>query len=146
MEGLSGRRASRIAVVLLLSAASAGAQAVDPSTLTGKVLLGYQGWFRCPGGSVGSNWSHWANGTPSAATLTIDMYPDLREFDADELCTVPNMTIGAEPARLFSAGNSKTVARHFRWMQQYGLDGVPFAQWLQLEPAAPPPGQRNQPW
>jgi hypothetical protein len=52
------------------------------------------------------------------------MYPDLREFDADELCAVPNMTIGAEPARLFSASNSKTVARHFGWMQQYGLDGV----------------------
>ena len=60
----------------------------------------------------GSNWSHWANGTPSASTLTIDMYPDLREFVADELCTVPNMTIGAEPARLFSAGNSGTVGRY----------------------------------
>jgi hypothetical protein len=125
MEGLSGRRARRTAAVLLLAAATACAQAVDASTLTGKVLLGYQGWFRCPGGgAAGANWSHWANGTPSAATLTIDMYPDLREFDADELCAVPNMTIGAEPARLFSAGNSKTVARHFRWMQQYGLDGV----------------------
>ncbi len=125
MEGLSGRQVRRIGAALLLAVASASAQAVDSSTLTGKVLLGYQGWFRCPGGgSSGTNWSHWANGTPSASTLTIDMYPDLREFDADELCTVPNMTIGTEPARLFSSGNSKTVARHFRWMQQYGLDGV----------------------
>ena len=72
---------------------------------------------------MGSNWSHWAGGTPTAATLQIDMYPDLREFDRDELCVVPNMTIGAEPARLFSSGSSKTVDRHFRWMQQYGLDG-----------------------
>jgi uncharacterized protein (TIGR03437 family) len=101
------------------------AQVVDASTLNGKVLLGYQGWFRCPGGGTsGVNWSHWANGTPSAASITIDMYPDLREFEAGELCAVPGMSIGTDPAYLFSAGNSQTVARHFSWMQQYGLDGV----------------------
>ncbi len=129
MQRLRGHRTGQIGAALLLATLLAvpatPAPAVDSSTLTGKVLLGYQGWFRCPGGgSAGTNWSHWANGTPSAATLTIDMYPDLREFEADELCAVPNMTIGTAPARLFSSGNSKTVARHFRWMQQYGLDGV----------------------
>ena len=108
-----------------LSSLPAYSQVVDASTLKGKVLLGYQGWFRCPaGGPSGSNWSHWANGTPSAATLQIDMYPDFSEFDRDELCSIPNMTIGAAPAYLFSSGNSKTVARHFQWMRDYGLDGV----------------------
>ena len=52
------------------------------------------------------------------------MYPDMREFEAGEACAIPNMTIGNTPAYLFSAGNSKTVARHFKWMQHYGLDGV----------------------
>ena len=52
------------------------------------------------------------------------MYPDLGEFDADELCEVPGMTIGGQPAYLFSSRNPKTVDRHFRWMKQYGLDGV----------------------
>lgn len=101
-------------------------QSPDPSTLEGKVLLGYQGWFRCPGGgAMGTNWRHWAaNGIPGPATLVVDMYPDLREFEAGELCAVPGMTIGANPAYLFSSGNSQTVERHFRWMQQYGLDGV----------------------
>ncbi|MBM3786238.1 MAG: hypothetical protein FJW30_17910 [Acidobacteria bacterium] len=101
------------------------AQSPNPSTLDGKVLLGYQGWFRCPGGGpMGTNWSHWANGTPTPSSLVIDMYPDLREFEPGETCAVPGMTIGANPALLFSSGNSKTVDRHFRWMQQYGLDGV----------------------
>jgi len=106
-------------------AAIASEQTPDPSTLDGKVLFGYQGWFRCPGGgTMGTNWRHWANGTPSAATLTVDMYPDLREFEPGETCPVPGMTIGANPAHLFSSGHSATVDRHFRWMRQYGLDGV----------------------
>ena len=115
----------RVLLALLFARAVTCAQNPDPSTLEGKVLLGYQGWFRCPGGgAMGTNWSHWANGTPTAASLTIDMYPDLREFEPGETCAVPGMTIGANPAHLFSSGHSKTVDRHFRWMQQYGLDGV----------------------
>lgn len=115
----------RTLLFLLFPVAFAFAQGPDPSTLDGKVLLGYQGWFRCPGGgAMGTNWSHWANGTPAPSTLVIDMYPDLREFEPGETCAVPGMTIGANPAQLFSSGNSTTVDRHFRWMRQYGLDGV----------------------
>lgn len=115
----------RTLLVLLFAVAVTCAQNPDPSTLEGKVLLGYQGWFRCPGGgAMGTNWRHWANGTPTASTLVVDMYPDLREFEPADMCAVPGMTIGANPAHLFSSGNSKTVDRHFRWMQQYGLDGV----------------------
>src|SRR3984893_7959480 len=89
------------------------AQAVDPSTLKGKVLLGYQGWFRCPaGGTSGTNWSHWtSSGAPTAASISIDMYPDTREFESGEACAIPGMNVGGAPAYLFSAGNSKTVGR-----------------------------------
>ena len=114
--------------LLLMAVAGAdlrAAPAVDPSTLNGKVLLGYQGWFNCPGdGSPGSNWRSWARGAPSADTLTVDLYPDLRELDRDELCPAPGLTIGGKPAFLYSAWNPKTVLRHFRWMKEYGLDGV----------------------
>ncbi len=98
---------------------------VDPSTLQGKVLLGYQGWFNCPGdGSPANNWRSWSRAVPAAGTLTIDMYPDVSELDSDERCAVPGMTIGGKPAYLYSAWNRKTVLRHFRWMKEYGLDGV----------------------
>lgn len=111
--------------LLMLAIAGARAQNPDPSTLDGKVVLGYQGWFRCPGGgAMGTNWSHWANGTPTAASLVIDMYPDLREFEPGETCFVPGMTSGGNPVSLFSSGNSATVDRHFLWMRQYGIDGV----------------------
>src|SRR6185312_5243194 len=101
------------------------ADRVDPSTLNGKVLVGYQGWFSCPGdGSPHNNWRSWSRGVPSASTLTVDLYPDLRELDPDERCLIPGMTIDGKPAYLFSSRNPKTVARHFRWMKEYGLDGV----------------------
>jgi hypothetical protein len=114
------------ALLLWLGAALAAAPGdPDPATLDKKVLLGYQGWFNCAGdGTPENNWRSWARGVPAADTLTIDMYPDLREFDRDELCAVPGLTIGGRPAYLYSAWNRKTVLRHFRWMREYGLDGV----------------------
>ena len=57
----------------------------DPSTLDKKVLLGYQGWFACPADGAG-RWVHWSRGAPTIDNLTIDLYPDLSEFDQDELC------------------------------------------------------------
>jgi uncharacterized protein (TIGR03437 family) len=107
---------------------TARAQAVDSSTIEGKVLFGYQGWFRCPGGGTdGTNWSHWSNsGVPTATSIVVDMYPDMREFADGEGCQVPGMTVGdgSAPAYLYSAGNSRTVARHLKWMQEYGIDGL----------------------
>jgi hypothetical protein len=99
------------------------ARAVDPSTLAGKVLVGYQGWFACP--SDGSRrWTHWTRGLPTPETVSVQLYPDLREFDSDELCEIPGMTIAGQPAYGFSSRNAKTVGRHFQWMREYGLDGV----------------------
>jgi len=123
---LHATRWGRILLLGALACACAtAADVVDASTVQGKVLMGYQGWFDCPGdGAPGNNWRTWSRGVPAADTLTIDIYPDLRELGADERCRVPGMTIGGKPAYLYSAYNPKTVARHFLWMKQYGLDGV----------------------
>ncbi|MDE3167976.1 MAG: hypothetical protein KGN36_19400 [Acidobacteriota bacterium] len=112
-------------LILILCAVLPAAAQVDPSTLEGKVLFGYQGWFDCPvpGGNP-DNWSHWSRGVPRAESLVIDMYPDLREFDPADLCAVPGMSINGRPAYLFSAHNPRIVRRHFEWMRDYGLDGV----------------------
>ena len=110
------------ATILIGTAVSALGQ-VNSSTLDGKVLLGYQGWFTCPSDGSG-RWAHWARGTPAPETLSIDLYPDLTELEPGERCEIPGMTIAGKPAYLFSSRNPKTVARHFRWMRDYGLDGV----------------------
>ena len=102
------------------------AVAVKADTLRGKMLLGYQGWFGCPNdGSPLNRWFHWfRRGTPVAANLTVDMWPDTSELEADEL--FPTQLTGADgrPAMLYSAYKAKTVARHFKWMQEAGIDGV----------------------
>jgi hypothetical protein len=113
------------ALLLAMPVALAAAQAVDFTTLDGKVLLGYQGWFNCPGdGDPNRGWKSWASDTPSPKTLTVDMYPDLTEFNPSDLCPVPGFTIRGRPAFLYSAMNSNVVDRHFLWMKDYGLDGV----------------------
>jgi hypothetical protein len=127
-------RISFICVVAILTfSRTAAAGSVDPSTLDNKVLIGYQGWFACP--QDGTGWRAWSRGVPSAGTMTVDLYPDLRELDRDERCPVPGMTIQGKPAYLFSSRMAKTVRRHFRWMKQYGLDGVLVQRFVGTIPA-----------
>lgn len=95
--------------------------AVDASTLNGKHLMGYQGWFGTP---ASGGWSHWFGGQPTAGDATFDVWPDTRELDPDELTDTAMDAKGGGKAKLWSSHNAKTVARHFRWMKEAGIDGV----------------------
>jgi hypothetical protein len=100
--------------------------AVDTSTLDRKMLLGYQGWFVCPGdGSAVNAWVHWfRNQTPAATNATVDFLPDITELDPDErFNTLMTLSNGA-PVALYGAAKQKTVVRHFKWMRDYHIDGV----------------------
>ncbi len=54
-------------------AQEAASRVVDATTFRGKVLCGYQGWFRCPGDAAGMGWIHWSRDrrriTPGSADL-----------------------------------------------------------------------------
>jgi hypothetical protein len=99
---------------------------VDASTMNGKLLMGYQGWFGCPGdGSPSSAWIHWFRAqSPVATNATVDFWPDVSELDADELFATSMTYSNGSPAKLYSAYNAKTVLRHFKWMRDNHLDGV----------------------
>lgn len=100
---------------------------IDASTLRHKVICGYQGWFRCPGDLANHGWRHWSRNASRIApdTLTFEMWPDTTELSGDERYAAPGFTFpDGKPASLFSSAHPKTVARHFAWMQQYGIDGV----------------------
>ena len=100
---------------------------IDATTLRHKVLCGYQGWFRCPGDPADVGWRHWSRDAKKIGpnTLTVEMWPDMTDYEGDEKYPAPGFTYpDGKAAHLFSSANPKTVDRHFRWMQQYGIDGV----------------------
>jgi hypothetical protein len=108
---------------VLFSVAGASAEAndrVDPSTLAGKLIMGYQGWFACPDDGGGLGWGHWTRGSDPA----VDMLPDLSDLPETMTCLAPMRTAEGRRVRLFSNLNPATEEQHFAWMQQYGLDGV----------------------
>jgi hypothetical protein len=99
---------------------------VDASTLSNKLMFGYQAWFACTNdGSPPNRWVHWfRNGAPYATNATVDFWPDTAELDADEVFLTAMTLPNGAPARLYGAYKTKTVLRHFRWMHDYGIDGV----------------------
>ena len=100
---------------------------IDATTLDGKVLCGYQGWFNTPGDGGGFGFVHWGQGLsrPDGGRFTVDMWPDTSEYAPEDLEEVPGLKMpDGSPARLYSAFHKGPVLLHFQWMRQYGIDGV----------------------
>ncbi|MBL9113393.1 MAG: xylosidase/arabinosidase [Verrucomicrobiaceae bacterium] len=91
-------------------------------TLFGKVMCGYQGWFTAAGDASNLGWRHYGFEKPDQCH--IDLWPDVTEFEADELYETPLRFADGTPAKVFSSANAKTVHRHFNWMKEHGIDGV----------------------
>jgi hypothetical protein len=89
----------------------------------GRIMCGYQGWFRAEGDGSGSGWGHYGfEGRFDPDHVTIDLWPDVSEYET----TYPTgFTLeDGSPARVFSPWDASTVDVHFRWMKEYGIDGV----------------------
>jgi len=94
------------------------------SSIIGKVLCGYQGWFNAKGDGANLEWKHYGNKGFEPGKCAVDFWPDLTEFDADETYETPFSHPNGDVAKLFSSANAKTVNRHFKWMKEYTIDGV----------------------
>lgn len=79
----------------------------------GLIMAGYQGWFRASADGVMY---------PDETKVRIDMWPDVSEYEK----TYPTGLKHADgsTARFFSSTDKSTVDLHFKWMKEYGLDGV----------------------
>lgn len=113
------------------------------NTYKGLVMCGYQGWFGTPDdGSpmtkVGNQtWYHYRESEqfrPGVLRNSIDFWPDMREYEktytpSEEeykgtIPVAPFYLPDGSKATLFSSYDESTVMLHFKWMQQYGIDGV----------------------
>lgn len=108
-----------------LRPAKPGAKANKPAGLQGRVVTGYQGWFRAEGDGSGLGFHHYQKGrTFQPGNCTIDLWPDLSGFDDDELFPTAFRHQDGSTAHVFSSIHPKTVDRHFSWMADYGIDGA----------------------
>jgi len=92
--------------------------------MTGKVMTGYQGWFNAAGDGAERGWRHWGGQPPHPGEVTVDMWPDMTETDPAERFATGFKHRDGRVAEVFSSYKEKTVLRHFKWMRDYGLDGV----------------------
>ena len=63
--------------------------------------------------------------------MTFELYPDVREYRSRDLyrTQLGNLRNGA-PAKLFASNRVAVVDTHFRWMREYGIDGVALQRFL----------------
>lgn len=104
----------------------AAAISVSADGLSGRLVVGYQGWFGCPGDFEGNkDWQHWfANGV-AADHLLVDVLPSVRSLEPSGLCDTGLIRAdGQGTIKLFSAQSASVVAAHFQWMSDHGIDGA----------------------
>ncbi len=82
-------------------------------TYNGLIMAGYQGWFRPQ--KDGKFY-------PDETQIKIDMWPDVSEYQQ----TYPTglKLADGSTAKFFNSSDKSTVDLHFKWMKEYGLDGV----------------------
>ena len=97
----------------------------------GLVMAGYQGWFGAPGDGCKHNdapntkWYHYRESEtfePGVLNNSIDLWPDMSEYEVkyDTPFTYPDGSV----AQVYSAYDESSVLLHFKWMKEYGIDGV----------------------
>ena len=113
-------------VVLLNSVSAFAGTKHSPSSrfpsYEGRIMCGNQGRFRADGDGSGRGWVHYGRGGCGTNTATVDLWPDVSEYKT----TYPTgfKLEDGSPARVFSPWDESAVDLHFRWMQEYGIDGV----------------------
>lgn len=89
----------------------------------GLVMAGYQGWHNTPEDGSGRGWGHYLQrGEFGPGNCKIDMWPESAEYP--RMYSTPFRHADGRIAKLPSDHDASTTDVRFRWMQEYGVDGV----------------------
>src|SRR5258708_1759064 len=92
------------------------------TTYEGRVMCGYQGWFRTPEDGSGQGWTHYsAKGNFGPDDIHIHFWAVTNELQKTYETRLKSAD--GSPARVFSSWDDSTVDLHLRWMEGYGIDG-----------------------
>lgn len=103
----------------------------ESSEFRGKSFTGYQGWFGT-GGQYNS-WQHYAYGDadsdgtrwPRKNKISIDIFPDVTEYAESSLAQTGFANLGnGKNTKLFDSNAKDVINTHFRWMNEYGINGA----------------------
>jgi len=142
-------RITRIITIVLLSmtlAAAAQSKHGKSSafmTYKGLVMAGYQGWFNAPDDGAGRGWNHYnSHGRFEPGYTNIDLWPDVSEYK--QTYQTSFKYADGSPAYVYSSHDASSTETHFKWMKQYGIDGV-FVQRF-IADVQRGPGKRHNDW
>ncbi|MCL2404504.1 MAG: glycoside hydrolase family 71/99-like protein [Defluviitaleaceae bacterium] len=91
--------------------------------LKGKVVAGYQAWFRASE-DLDDGWIHWSRKqAPGTGKPSFEIFPDTREYPEDVLYPSGYSQLGdGRESKLFSSRTSQAIDLHFSWAKDYGID------------------------
>ncbi|MFT3680146.1 MAG: glycoside hydrolase family 71/99-like protein [Ferruginibacter sp.] len=97
---------------------------------TNLVMAGYQGWFAADGDESQRGWYHYQGpgGVFAPGTTNVDFWPDITEYT--KKYKSPFKFSDGSDAYLYSPYDEESVDLHFKWMKDYGIDGVHMQRFL----------------
>lgn len=119
----------------------------DPNVIypsyTHLVMAGYQGWHAADGDDSNRGWYHYQkNGCGFFPGCTnVDLWPDMSEYEI-RYKTEFNYP-DSSSAYVYSPFDESTVDLHFKWMKEYGLDGVHMQRFVGEIKNTNPSGKRH---
>lgn len=93
------------------------------------VMAGYQGWFAAEGDGSNRGWYHYqGHGGFYPGNTNVDFWPDITEYT--KRYKSPFKMADGSDAYLYSPFDEESVDLHFKWMKDYGIDGVHMQRFL----------------
>jgi hypothetical protein len=112
------------------------------TTVDKLVMAGYQGWFAAEGDESNRGWYHYRRaGKFEPNFSSVDFWPDVTEY-TKTYKTAFKYPDGSD-AYVFSPYDEETVDLHFKWMKDYGIDGVHMQRFVVEIKKTNPSGKRH---